>query len=105
MKPLEIPDGMVPLIVRLNGTNKNPFARYGLTQSPFPQIPKAELHGAMMAINELAGPPIPADDFEAHIRRVLHGWSEEFIQLCILNFKPGKSVVFTVLLPKEYVGE
>jgi len=84
--------------VRLNGTSENHWHRMGLTQNPFPQIAKAELMHGMMQINSLDGDPItgPAD-----IRARLKGFTEEFIQLCISQFKPGEQVEFDVCFDNE----
>ncbi len=90
---------MQKLTVALNGTDVNPFAIHGLTQNPFPQIAKAELMGAMNSLNKLGGPPIPHDTYEAYIRDVLKGWSEEFVAGCVARFKPGEMVKFEVTFP------
>lgn len=87
------------LKVRLNGTDTNPWLKMCLTQNPFPQIAKYELIGAMDQLNSLDGEPLKdAQD----IRKRLSGWSEEFIELCIKQFKPGEQVCFTVEIPNRY---
>ncbi len=92
---------MTKLKVRLNGIGENPFAMYGLTQNPFPQIARAELAGPMRQLNKLGAAPIPHDRAEAHIREVLRGWSEEFVSGCISRFVPGEMVEFDVSFPDE----
>ena len=87
------------LRVNLNGTAVNPFERYGLKQNPFPQIAKAELDGAMRQLNRLGAEPIPPGNYKEHIREVLAGWSEEFIEGCIARYMPGQMVKFDVRLP------
>jgi hypothetical protein len=89
------------LRVALNGTDTNPFAIYGATQNPFPQIAKYELQAHIINLQKLGGPPIPQDRPEEYIREVLKGWSEEFIQLCLKNYKPGEYVRFEVKVPYE----
>lgn len=86
------------LRVTLNGTDKNPYARYGLKHNPFPQMGKAEYQGAEMAVNSLGGEPIKD---EADIRRRLRGFSAEFVNLCVHNFKPGVTVSFYVTFKKS----
>jgi hypothetical protein len=44
----------------------------------------------------LGGDPIPDVDY---IRRHLEGWSDEFIELCCEQFKPGEYVEFLVTWP------
>lgn len=106
MKPISKKDqvGKVPLRVTLNGTNVNPFLRYGLTCNPFPQISKHELMPAMVQLSKLAAEPIPTYGYELHIRETLTGWSDEFVQLCVENFVPGERRTFTVYLEKEWVA-
>jgi hypothetical protein len=86
------------LKVKLNGTNTNPWFRMGVRQNPFPQHPRAELMRAMKQLNSLDGEPLKGPD---DIRERLAGWSEEFIELCIQQFKPGERVKFMVEFPEE----
>ncbi len=82
--------------VSLNGTDSNPFTKLGLTQNPFPAIPKAEYEVVNVTLADLGARPIKdAED----IRCRLIGWSAEFIELCVTNFIPGKITKFTV----EYI--
>ena len=106
MNPIKKKDivGKVPLKVTLNGTTRNPFLEFGMTQNPFPQVAKAELMPAMMQLNKLAAEPIPMNDYARYIRQVLTGWSDEFVDLCICNFVPGERSTFTVYLNKEWVS-
>ena len=80
--------------VRLNGTDKNPWNKYGLTQNPFPQIGKAEFNTGESAVRALDGEPIKGPN---DIRERLKGFTPEFIQLCIDNFKPGERTAFEVI--------
>jgi hypothetical protein len=84
------------LRVTLNGTDANPWHRFGLKLNPFPQIARAELTGAMRQLASLDGDPIRD---EADLRARLRGWSEEFIEACLANFKPGKRTRFVVSFP------
>lgn len=77
--------------VRLNGTNENPWHKFGLTQNPFPQIAKAEYMRGMMQLNSLNGDPIKSPE---DIRQRLAGCTEEFIELCVSQFKPGVIAMF-----------
>jgi len=81
------------LIVTLNGTDVNPYHVFGLTQNSFPQIAKAEYSRAVLQVQKLGGDPIPDTDY---IRRVLAGFSDEFVELCCSRFKKGKMVRFEV---------
>lgn len=82
--------------VTLNGTDQNHWLRYNMKQNPFPQIARAELDQAMWQLNSLDGDPIQND---GDIRHRLEGWSEEFIQLCIDQFRPGHRITFYVKFP------
>jgi hypothetical protein len=86
----------IALIVKLNGTNENPWHRMNLTQNPFPQIPRAELMAAMTQLASLDGDPLTGPD---DIRSRLTGWSDEFIELCVAKFKPGELVEFSITFP------
>lgn len=90
------------LTVRLNGTDKNPFAIYGVSQNPFPQIASYELQAHIMNLQKLGGLSIPKEA-EQYIRHVLKGWSEEFIALCLEHYKPGEYVKFDIDIPDKYV--
>jgi len=87
---------MATIVVRLNGTNENPFAKWGLNQNPFPQIPKAEYSEACLRMQSLGGEPIPNVE---HIRKTLEGFTPEFVNLCCRMFKRGMYVTFTVEWP------
>ena len=83
------------LHVALNGTDTNPFHKLGLSQNPFPQIPKHGYVGVCLHLQQLGGDPIPNKQY---IRDHLKGWSEEFIDLCCSKFKKGEYVEFDVEL-------
>lgn len=73
--------------IMLNGTDSNPYKKYGLQQNPFATHP---------ALAKLAAEPIPHNRYEQYIRDVLEGFSEEFVNLCVRNFKRGHLVKFIV---------
>ncbi len=82
--------------VVLNGTDKNPFHRFGLSQNPFPQVAKYEVAPHLLHLQKLGGDPIPDEDY---IRRHLEGWSPEFIEGCCQRFRKGELVKFIVTFP------
>jgi hypothetical protein len=82
--------------VALNGTETNPWEKFGLTQNPFPQLAKYEYDAACLRLQKLGGPPIPHDKAEQYIREVLKGFSKEFIDICCMKFEPGKMVEFDI---------
>ena len=82
--------------VRLNGTDTNPFERMGLRSNPFGQISKAEFAGADALLNDLHARPIKD---EADLRERLVGCTQEFIDLCVNQFRPGEIARFTVEMP------
>lgn len=82
------------LMVALNGTNVNPFHRFGLTQNPFPQTGRAEEDALCLALQKLGGDPIPN---VAYIRTTLLGFHPEFVGLCCALFEPGKVVEFGIV--------
>lgn len=77
------------LTVTLNGTKTNPYHKFCL----IPQIAQAEYDRHVLTLQKLGGDPIPDT---AYIRKVLTGWSEEFVNLCCSKFQLGKMVKFTV---------
>jgi hypothetical protein len=86
------------LKVELNGTDENPYHRFGQSQNPFPQIARAEYTRDVLRVQSLGGDPIPDADY---IREKLKGMSEEFIELCCKMFKKGEIVKFTVFFPEK----
>jgi hypothetical protein len=86
--------------VTINGTDENPWYAFGLTQNPFPQIPVRQLQRAMEQLASLDGEPIKPEGYATEIRKRLEGWSEEFVLLCIQNYKPGQRISFEVYLPE-----
>ncbi len=85
------------ILVSLNGTEENPYAAWGLKQDPFPQLGKAEYDRHCLHLQKLGGDPIPNVDY---IRRHLHGWSQEFVELCCREFRPGEYTVLEVEFPE-----
>src|SRR5215469_13142216 len=84
---VKVPPGHLCIEVRLNGTDTNPFHAMGLTQNPFPQLGKAKWDKAERQLHRLGGDPIPHDAAPAYIADVLTGFHQEFIDLCIKNFR------------------
>jgi hypothetical protein len=87
---------MPTIIVSLNGTETNPFNKLGLTQNPFGQVNKGETDEAERRLNSLGAEPIPSENSEAYIREKLAGFSPEFVDLCVNNYRPGKMIKFKV---------
>lgn len=83
----------IQFTVRLNGTDENPFHKFGMTQNPFPQVARYEYTRHLLRLQKLGGDPIPDTDY---IRRTLTGFSEEFVDLCCTRFKKGEMVEFEV---------
>lgn len=81
------------ITVELNGTDVNPYHKLGLTQNPFPQTAKYEYDAACLCVQSLGGDPIPDTDY---IRERLKGFSAEFIELCVSQFRPGQLIKFVV---------
>jgi hypothetical protein len=90
----------IKIRVELNGTDSNPWHIFGLTQNPIPQLGKYEYDRACLQMQKLGGPPIPHDRVEEYIRKVLKGFDEEFVKLCVDQFKPGEIVRFEVFFPE-----
>jgi hypothetical protein len=95
MKTIE--KGMISLVVRLNGTDKNPFHPFGLNQNPFPQISKQEYVGYVLHIQALGGDPIPDTDY---IRNHLKGWDPGFVEGLCSRFVKGEMAEFLVEFPE-----
>ena len=67
----------IELNVTINGTDMNPWHRFGLRQNPFPQIGKAEYAAGERKLADLHGDPVrTADD----IRERLAGFDPEFVE-------------------------
>jgi hypothetical protein len=88
---------MVRIIVRLNGTNKNPYHALGFRCNPFPQVAKTELMALQQRLNELGGDPIKDEN---DLRNRLKGFEPAFIEGCVQRFKPGEMVTFTIEFPE-----
>lgn len=84
------------ITVRLNGTDKNPHAAFGMRCNPFPQIADYELMPVQRKLAELGGEPIrDCDD----IRQRLAGFEPSFIEGCCQRFRPGEMVTFDITFP------
>lgn len=81
------------ITVHINGTDENPYERWGLDQNPFPQIGLAEYDYGEQRVNSLGGKPVTS---HADIKKRLAGFAPEFVSLCCEKFQPGKMVVFQV---------
>lgn len=87
---------MAKFIVKLNGTDQNPWHKYGLKANPFPQVAKYEYVGACMRMQSLGADPIPNVEY---IRERLKGFSPEFVNVCCERFQKGRMVQFEVEYP------
>src|SRR5206468_330458 len=83
------------LRVELNGTDRNPYHKLGLTQNPFPQIAEHRYSGACLRLQSLGGEPCDP----AKIRRVLAGWEPAFVEELCRRWRPGEIVKFEVTFP------
>jgi hypothetical protein len=86
----------IELNVTINGTDMNPWHRFGLRQNPFPQIGKAEYAAGERKLASLDGNPVrTADD----IREGLAGFDTEFVEGVIQRWQPGRRVRFKIVFP------
>jgi len=86
------------MTITLNGTTENPWEHYGLTHNPFPQLESHKYLAGEGQIALLDSKPLTGPD---DIRERLEGFSEEFIELCMSNFKPGYRIKFTIKFPED----
>ena len=84
---------MASMKVTINGTNKNPFIRLGLTCNPFPQLGEYSLDAGEHPVNLLASTQIVST---SQIQSILKGFTPEFVNLCCHKFAPDEVVEFTV---------
>jgi hypothetical protein len=84
------------MVVTINGTGVNPWHRLGLRCNPFPQIGRAETDAAERQVASLDGDPVTG---EADIRARLAGFTPEFIDGIVAQWRPGERVRFTVTFP------
>lgn len=83
-------DRVVIFSFSINGTDANPFERYGLSQNPFSSIGKYEYDRVAIALNSLGGEPIKAkDDFFQRLRPHV---IDEMIENISSLWVPGKMV-------------
>lgn len=94
-------DEMLHMTITLNGTDENRWHRMGMKCNPFPQLAIAEFDKFEMQINWLDGDPLTGPD---DIRERLNGFSEQFIKLCIENFKPGERTKFKVKFRRSRIN-
>jgi hypothetical protein len=86
----------IELNVTINGTDMNPWHRFGLRQNPFLQTGKAEYAAGERQLASLDGDPVrTADD----IRQRLAGFGPEFIEGVIQRWQPGRRVRFKIVFP------
>ena len=86
----------VRLYVTINGTDTNPWHRFGLRQNPFPQIGRAEYAAGEQKLASLDGDPVrTADD----IRERLAGFNPVFVEEVIRRWQPGRRVRFKIVFP------
>jgi hypothetical protein len=74
----------------INGTDTNPYEKYGLLRSPFSSVAKAEYDGISLALNALGGEPIKSES-EIH-ERLGKRVSRELKEIICKYYKPGKNV-------------
>jgi hypothetical protein len=87
----------VELTFPINGTDTNPYAKWGLRWNPFPGVPYHELQRGAMQLNSLGGEPIrSADD----IRERLRGFEPAFVERVIRAWRPGKLVHIHLTFPR-----
>ncbi len=86
----------IELNVTINGTDVNPWHRFGLRQNPFPQIGKAEYAAGERKLASLDGDPVRAAD---DIRERLAGFAPEFVEGIIRRWQPGRRVTFKIVFP------
>lgn len=80
---------MGTVTVTINGTEQNPYEKFGLKRNPFSK-------GHVATLDKLRTGPIRTT---AQIREILKGFSEEFILLCCQQSIPGEVVKFSVNWP------
>lgn len=89
---------LVTLVVTINGTDSNPFARWGMRQNPFPQVSTSQAPiGGQLALASLGGEPVTS---EQDIRDRLTGFAPDFIEGVIARWVPGQIVKFTITFPR-----
>jgi hypothetical protein len=86
------------LKITLNGGPVNVWHNMGLTCNPFPHIARAESASANRMLQMLDSDPLQSTD---DIRRILHGCTEEFIEVCCHQFVPGQRIAFTIEFPER----
>lgn len=91
------------ITIILNGTDTNPFLKYGLLMNPFPAIPKRQYAAVNLALARLAAEPLSGPD---DIRRILEpvvtgAAGEQLIAACCEMFKKGERVEFDVTYPDK----
>lgn len=90
---------MAEVRIELNGTDTNPWHKFGLTQNPFPQLARMETDRYVLRWQGLGGDPIPDADY---IRSHLKGYAtQELIELCVASFRKGTLVKFIITWPDE----
>jgi len=89
---------LVTLEFTINGTDTNPYARWGLRCNPFPGTPYHELMRGAMQLNSLGGEPIRS---AADIRERLRGFEPAFVERVIRAWRPGKIVAISLTFPRE----
>jgi hypothetical protein len=87
---------MPKIKVTINGTSANPWHAMCLEQNPFPQIGRMEYDEFSKRVSSLDADPIDPGEAEAIIRGRLKGCSEEFVKICLSQYKPGERVKFEV---------
>ena len=84
------------IVVILNGSDRNPWHRFGLKANPFPIVARAEAATLNRVLRSLDAEPIRD---EHDLRARLAGCTPEFIEGCVRRFVPGERVSFTITWP------
>ena len=95
------PGDELTITVTLNGTDTNRWRRWGLMANPFPQTAMMEFAKGDRQIASLDGDTIRS---AADIRERLEGFADEFVDLCVSQFRRGQRVAFLVTFPRSRGG-
>lgn len=82
------------LTISLNGTKANAWHRFGLSRNPFPQIAHREW---MEGQDALASLDEPISSVEQIRERLSGKVSEELLELCVREFRPGEHHMFDII--------
>jgi hypothetical protein len=92
----------IEMTVTVNGTDTNPWHRFGLRHNPFPQTGKADYAAGEQKLASLDGDPVRT---ASDIRERLAGFAPEFVEGVIQRWHPGRRVRFKVIFPGGRTAE